>query len=384
MSKTEKLTKEQEAQIPIYKKKWFDIGSSCEPADRKTAEEAISKMYKIIGKDCPKFIWVESPAVGCLVLHKMKKKSSLGDSLGDSLRDSLWDSLRDSLWDSLRDSLGDSLEGSLRDSLGGSLWGSLRDSLWGSLRDSLGDSLGDSLWGSLRNSLWGSLEGSLRGQECAYWVCFYQYCSEIVNVKYREQDQENLNVWDSLVKSMGWWFPYEGTCICCERPKTIHWETNRANPRLHCENGPALEYRDGYKVYCWHGLRVKEELIEKPIMLEQIDNEQNAEIRRIMLERYGTTKYILDSKLEPIAEDSYGKLYKKEVKQDEAIVMVPVHNSTPEPDGTIKEYWLRVQPDCRPMLENGNFGEPQELTPRNAIASTFGLRGEQYDLVKET
>jgi hypothetical protein len=36
------------------------------------------------------------------------------------------------------------------------------------------------------------------------------------------------------------------------------------------------------------------------------------------------------------------------------------------------------------MLDGGQFGEPQEMTAHNAVASTFGLRGEQYEPVMET
>ena len=38
----------------------------------------------------------------------------------------------------------------------------------------------------------------------------------------------------------------------------------------------------------------------------------------------------------------------------------------------------------RPMLDGGQLGEPQALTARNAVASTFGLRGEQYEPIFET
>lgn len=57
---------------------------------------------------------------------------------------------------------------------------------------------------------------------------------------------------------------------------------------------------------------------------------------------------------------------------------VRVVNSTPEQDGTSQEYWLRVHPELRPLLRDGQLGEPQQLTAHNAVASTFGLRGEQY------
>ena len=43
-----------------------------------------------------------------------------------------------------------------------------------------------------------------------------------------------------------------------------------------------------------------------------------------------------------------------------------------------KEYSLRVDPQCRPLLQDGTKGEPQDMTARNAVASTFGMRGEQW------
>jgi hypothetical protein len=58
--------------------------------------------------------------------------------------------------------------------------------------------------------------------------------------------------------------------------------------------------------------------------------------------------------------------------------MVEVENSTPEPGGERKVYFLRVHPECRPMLRDGSFGERQELTAHAAVASTFGLRAEDY------
>jgi len=44
--------------------------------------------------------------------------------------------------------------------------------------------------------------------------------------------------------------------------------------------------------------------------------------------------------------------------------MVEVHNSTPEPDGTRKTYYLRVPPTTR--------------TAREAVAWTFGMSGTEY------
>jgi hypothetical protein len=62
-------------------------------------------------------------------------------------------------------------------------------------------------------------------------------------------------------------------------------------------------------------------------------------------------------------------------------MLVKVTNSTAEPDGSYKDYVLRVHHELRPLLEGNILGDPQALTALNAIASTFGLRGDEYKKV---
>lgn len=58
-------------------------------------------------------------------------------------------------------------------------------------------------------------------------------------------------------------------------------------------------------------------------------------------------------------------------------------NSTLEPDGSRKDYVLAVHPQLRPLFASG-FGQSQKFTCHNAVASTFGLRGEEYHPEMET
>jgi hypothetical protein len=51
-------------------------------------------------------------------------------------------------------------------------------------------------------------------------------------------------------------------------------------------------------------------------------------------------------------------------RNDEAVVVVEVQNSTPESDGSRKTYFLRVP--------------PRTQTAREGVAWTFGLGEEQY------
>lgn len=87
-------------------------------------------------------------------------------------------------------------------------------------------------------------------------------------------------------------------------------------------------------------------------------------MRRVMLERYGFARYLQDTGAVLIASDECGMLYRKDIPNDEPLVMVKVLNSTQERDGSRKPYFLRVPPNMR--------------TVREAVAWTFGLSEDEY------
>jgi hypothetical protein len=236
---------------------------------------------------------------------------------------------------------------------------------------------------------------------CA-WEVFYDYCNEI-GVRYTDEQRGLLNLWMEQSKHCHWWFPYDGIVLASERPTTLTVD-NRG--RLHSESGQAIGYSDGWGLYVHHGVQIPADIIEDPesITIDRIGGEANAEIRRVMIERYGSARYLIDSGAKIVHRDAVGILYRKDLPDDEPIVMVRVLNSTPEPDGVMsrdeaiaafgeaakaaiaaptdarfKEYMLRVDPDLRPLHVDGTKGAPQAITARNAVASTFGLRGEDYE-----
>ena len=253
MKKIEKLTSEQELALIEFKKKWFAIGSCAEPADRPRAEAAIAAMYARIEKPKPRFIWVDSPATAALAMTVLRDER-LMSSLRSSLESSLWSSLRSSL------------ESSLRSSLWSSLWSSLRSSLESSLESS---------------RFWGQME--------AYWVAFYLFPRDVLGVQYEAQRSAELDLWSEVAQSCGWWWPFDGLVIACERPKIIAWETDREPPRLHSDSGPAVLFRDGYYLHAWHGVTVPSRVIESPesYTAEEIKAERNAEVVRALAERLG-------------------------------------------------------------------------------------------------
>jgi uncharacterized protein DUF6745 len=57
------------------------------------------------------------------------------------------------------------------------------------------------------------------------------------------------------------WWPFASGAILAERPSELHVDDNQW---LHREDGPAVVYRDGWRVYAWHGLAVPEDWILHP------------------------------------------------------------------------------------------------------------------------
>ena len=128
--------------------------------------------------------------------------------------------------------------------------------------------------------------------------------------------------------------------------------------QLHNEHGAALAFADGLSVYAIHGVRVPEVVIEKPksITVKMISDEANAEVRRIMIDRFGRERWLKDSGAQKIHRDEFGTLY--QLGHEMAVEVV---NSTPGSDGTRKKYLLWVDP-------NGYGGI---RTAREAVAWTW-------------
>ena len=332
MRKLDKLTAEQEARFGEFVERWTAIGLCTDPADRPRAEEAIREAYKMGGRELPeKIVWCGSPLGQALTRAiVIQNRASVGASVRASVRDSVGDSVGDSVWASVRASVRDSVRASVR------------DSVWASVGDSVG------------------------GQHEAPWIAFYAFFREACGLVAETDKLVGLR---GVTESAGWWLPHEKICWVSERHNVCSLDDEQ---RIHAEDGPAIAYPDGWAIWAWHGVRVPQKVIEQPLTLtpEEIRDEQNQEVRRVMLDRFGTERFLREVGAALVHEDEFGKLWAAELRGDEPLVMVEVVNSTPEPDGSFKDYWLRVPPSIR--------------TAREAVAWTFDVPGAKYELAAES
>ncbi|GAA2295164.1 hypothetical protein GCM10010149_49280 [Nonomuraea roseoviolacea subsp. roseoviolacea] len=172
-----------------------------------------------------------------------------------------------------------------------------------------------------------------------------------------------------VARAAGWWWPYERLVLLCERP-TRHDRDELG--RLHRADGPALEFPDGFALHAWRGMPVPAGFSAAMATLDadRIRREENAELRRVMLEHYGYERYVAESGARPVHRDDTGVLWRVDLRGDEPLTMVEVVNSTPEPDGTSRTYFLRVPPWVR--------------RAREGVAWTFGLAEAEYHPERES
>jgi hypothetical protein len=133
------------------------------------------------------------------------------------------------------------------------------------------------------------------GQQDAGWIASYDCFRRLGRCSFDEADARQLDLWATLARSSGWWWPADRVCVVAERPAALHTEPGEL-PRLHHPSRHAVRFADGRGAYVWHGTPVPAWVFEDPDV-ERIALESNVEIRRCAIERMGWEVYIGQSGL---------------------------------------------------------------------------------------
>lgn len=188
----------------------------------------------------------------------------------------------------------------------------------------------------LVRSLGGSTEMACWGQHDVENIAFYAFFREVCGLS-------GLDAILPLSRAtqLGWFWPFEYSCIVSERPSRLMLDETG---RLHAMGEMAIQYPDGVGWYFYHGLNIPEKVALGNFHVADIAKEGNVEVRRAMIAIYGPGRYLSEIKAKPIHSDDYGTLYRAPNPGGEDLAFVKVINSTREPDGTYKDYYLGVPP----------------------------------------
>ena len=313
-----KLTPEQRAAMAPFAQKWIEIGLATGEADWQTFDRNVRRCYEFTNLNPPKgIIHVSSPLVIALAAPIASLYIELLKNPPKNLK-----------------AVDSAVRSAVRDAL---------SRMWS--------------WNYFGGHLWN------------WWNAYTAFYRDVCQLYLPGDLWERNNALEGCQVSVGYWFCHRDFVIASNKPRVLHLDDRG---RLHSATGAAIQYPDGWGLYCWHGVRVPEDVILTPELLtaDRIEKEPNAEVRRVMVERMGYERYILESGATLVHSDETGALYRKEFSDDEPLNVVHVLNSTPEPDGSVKRYALRVPPNI--------------TRAREAVAWTFNVPEAEYRPLVET
>ncbi|MGW2520718.1 DUF6745 domain-containing protein [Streptomyces sp. NPDC001617] len=174
-----------------------------------------------------------------------------------------------------------------------------------------------------------------------------------------------------VTRHAGMWWAYRDYAVLTHRPDVIRRD---AQGRLHCADGPAAVWPDGWLIHAWHGREVPGTLIEGYWDAARILREDNSELRRAAIERMGWAEFVAAAGLRQVGSsepDPGNPGYRLALYDLPTGSMFPsvvrvllCTNASPERDGSRRQYGLIVPVDA-----------PDPVT---AAAGMLGLTREQY------
>jgi len=332
---------------------WLKVNMSTDPVDHTKVEEALTTVYELCGFSKPNsFIWYDSP------VEAAYDKSVTNNESAIKFKDDLWDEL----WDVFLNNLSIDAEAQIS----ADLLSTLHEAMWEDNYNKVETSVNAKVLNELLETSaqpvkefmkewWTFFFGGTFGS--TFWVGYYDVCRQ-VGVKFDSKINALLDAFIILANS-GYYFPFQDTVICCEKPVEIH---KNGQFQLHNETGPSILYKDGFSLWDYHGVSVPREVIEDPsfVNVKTIMAESNSEIRRVMYEIMGWDKFIEEAQLKLIDESddpgNIGRQLKLYNFPDKFSNSGPMNllfciNGTPKPNGEIPQYGITVPKEVKKAVE---------------------------------
>lgn len=166
-----------------------------------------------------------------------------------------------------------------------------------------------------------------------------------------------------LIANSGWVVPCRTVCWISDRPTVLSLDDRG---RLHCKEGPALAYADGWKRYAWKGIEVPSAFVQhtERITLNAIDGQTDIFVRRCLIEMVTPKRFIHMGGADLVMSDETGTLWRRTWPRGDGWAAVEVVNGTVGLDGRSERYVLQVPPELE--------------TARAAVAWTYGMTEQHY------
>lgn len=251
--------------VEEFRQEWVDVGLCTKRANKRKAEAAITHVYVQSDEEKPKFAWALSPvdAIRKMAERKIKKSKEVYKS---SKSTGKW--------------CGEYMPN-------GSVARQVVESL--NLDLSREDAVREELIEACNEF----------GSSCFYgqhewWVPQYLFPKQHMGAECSPKTADVIDTWEIISRNCGWWAVFPGECICVEKPLV---QKLNEDELVHCEDGPAILFEDGFAVWMIDGIRLDEKAVMRPKeqTIEEIHKEDNQDARSLRIERMGWPLYLQKS-----------------------------------------------------------------------------------------
>jgi hypothetical protein len=232
------ITKEQEALMPEYVKKWIDIGTSTDRLDYDNTSEVVNEFRKLIDMNEVPLVIVNNPIEAWVTCSLFEQGVAIDD---------LYEKTK-YVFDNPM-ACGYNIEAPSLPYQTGSFFASVFSS--------------------------------------------YDYFLNVLGVKLEPELFEKYQVWQKTCE-IGCIYPLEGLTVVCQKPTIVKLNENNV---LHSDGSPSLEY-DGFgdfKVWSLNGVDVPQWLAETPaqhIDIERYSEIENADVKAEFVRKVGIERFL--------------------------------------------------------------------------------------------
>lgn len=384
------ITEEQKAQFPHQVAKWTRIGLSTERFNFEAAQEAILECYTGANLTRPKKMIVgRSPLALVYACPMIDGLNELPKDAGSEGAATFWEGYDVT---DLRAALQKGHDLFNKRQKASEVFKMVRDCMWSDIPTGRRK---DYRWRSVKDDIekfatpsdlkeviatrqnWSSQSffNLSFGQFGAAYVAYVDTFEKVLGW---EHECLKAHKWNRiLTETCGFCWVGEDVVGISDRPIRINRDQMQ---QLHNDVDYAIEYSDGFGLCSWHGYTIprnKEWIIREKdaINADKIEAEENAELRRIMLEKYGFDRYIAERDAKVVSTDTDARGLERRLLtfrlKGEEVRVLEVQNGTIEPDGSRRKFMLGA------VRNPSNRDLPK--TPREAAAWSYGLPAKFYD-----
>jgi hypothetical protein len=275
-------------------------------------------------------------AVGSAVARAVRP--AVGDAVGDAVDDDGRDDVYYNARDSVADTVGDAVGGAVFDAVAGNVNAAVVRAVGGAVDAAVGDAVDGAVHDAVADAVTGAYDLAVRkgwnhrlgGAAWSWWPAMSSFYREVCHVDLGALANAKELAWRRLAESCWWIWPHRRFAIVTDRPKRLERDERG---RLHCEDGPSIAW-DGWALWHIHGVGVTEQVVLRPetLTLDEIDAERNADVRAVMIARWGYPRYLQETgaTLVDYAEDQFGRpMALMDCGEDNHRILVCTDGSTP-------------------------------------------------------